>query len=543
MEAAVLGSKGTAPGAEVAQSAKTRVFISYSRNDGIFVRRVAETLAARGYEPDFDQSFFDPTNIAMGISAEDEWWLRLQDMIAAADIMVFVVSPDSAASKICDEEIAYARGMGKRIIPILRSPIDFAKTPPRLAALNIKIQFLDDSDASFAASLAELCAALDVDVVWHRESKRLTGLAIRWDQRGRPDDLLVTAADVRAIGDLLERRPKSAPEQSAILLEMRDRSRARLDFEARFRRRMQTSVVFLLVGVIIGLVGWINQQLIKEQWRWYTVTRPYMLSQFRPSVLSVQAERALKQGETFRECAKDCPEMIVVPAGSFMMGSPDTERGRNSREEPLHRVTIANPLAISKYEVRFAAWDACAAYGNCDPDIEDSGFGRGNQPVINVNWNDAHRYAAWLSQMTGKNYRILSEAEYEYAARAGRQTAYPWGDEIGTNNAVCTSCGSRWDNMRPAPVGSFAPNRFGLYDMVGNTWEWVEDCVHPDYNNGAPTDASAWIQAGDCKERVVRGGSWSDPPEFLRSAARQWDPINDRYYRLNFRVVRTLVTH
>jgi formylglycine-generating enzyme required for sulfatase activity len=493
----VLGSSGTAPSADAAHPVKTRVFLSYSRNDGIFVHRLAKALAARGYEPDFDQSSFDPANITTGISAEDDWWRRLQDMIAAADVMVFVVSPDSAASKVCDEEIAYARGIGKRVIPILRRPIDFAKAPPRLAALNIKIQFLEDSDPAFDVNLAELCAALDVDVDWHRESRRL---AVRWDQRGRPDDLLVTTADIRAIGNLLER-------PSPILVQLRDKSPARLDSETRLRRRMQTALSFLLVGVIVGLVGWINQQFIKEQWRWYTVTRPYMLSHIRPSVLSTQAERALKPGDSFKECRTDCPVMIVVPGGSFIMGSPESERGRNSREEPRHQVTIANPLAKSKYELRFADWDACAAYGNCDPDIEDSGFGLGDQPVINVNWNDAQRYAAWLSQMTGKTYRLLTEAEYEYAARAGAQTAYPWGDEIGTNNADCTSCGSRWDNTRPAPVGSFAPNQFGLYDMVGNTWEWVQDCVHNDYNNGAPTDGSAWIQGGDCKERVVRGGS------------------------------------
>jgi formylglycine-generating enzyme required for sulfatase activity len=540
MEGGVLDNIDSASGGDLAQSVKTRVFLSYSRKDDAFVRMLAKALAVRGYDPDFDQSSFDPANIVTGISAEDEWWRRLQDMIAAADVMIFVVSPDSAASKACDEEIAYARGISKRIIPILRRPIDFAKAPPRLAALNIKIQFLEDAGSAFDMSLTELCSALDVDVNWHRESSRLTGLAVRWDQRGRPDDLLLFTADVRAIGDLLERRPRSAPEPSPILVELRDLSRARLDSEARLRRRLQTAVSFLLVGVIIGLIGWINQQFIKQQWRWYTVTLPYMLSQVRPSVLSAQAERTLKPGDSFKECATDCPEMVVVPAGSFIMGSPSTERGRNSREEPLHRVTIANPLAISKYELRFADWDACAAYGNCDPDIEDSGFGRGVQPVINVNWNDAQRYATWLSQMTGKTYRLLTEAEYEYAARAGTPTAYPWGDEIGTNNANCTSCGSRWDNTRPASVGSFAPNQFGLYDMVGNNWEWVQDCVHNDYSNDAPTDGSAWIQGGDCKERMVRGGSWSNPPEDLRSAARQWDPINDRYYRLSFRVGRTL---
>jgi len=137
------------------QPVKARVFLSYSRRDHDFTRRLASALAARGYAPDFDQSARDPTNIDSGVSAEDEWWQRLKDMIAAADVMVFIVSPDSAASKVCDEEIAYARALGKRIIPVLRSPIDFAKAPPRLSALNVKLIFTDDRDEAFDGALEE----------------------------------------------------------------------------------------------------------------------------------------------------------------------------------------------------------------------------------------------------------------------------------------------------------------------------------------------------------------------------------------------------
>src|SRR5262249_17947659 len=154
-------------------------------------------------------------------------------------------------------------------------------------------------------------------------------------------------------------------------------------------------------------------------------------------------------------------------------------------------------------------WDACSAYGNCDQ-ISDNGWGRGPQPVINVTWDDANRYVSWLSRITGKHYRLLSEAEYEYAARAGTSTAYPWGNDIGKNQANCNGCGSMWDNKQPAPVGSFASNDFGLYDMVGNVGQWVEDCFHPNYE-GAPTNGSAWT-TGDCRRRVVRGGSWTDDP-------------------------------
>ena len=153
--------------------------------------------------------------------------------------------------------------------------------------------------------------------------------------------------------------------------------------------------------------------------------------------------------------------MVVVPAGEFIMGSPPSELGRFDHEGPQHNVVIARPFAVARFDVTFDDWDACAAYGDCDPSVSDSGFGRGRQPVINVTWDDARDYAAWLSRMTGKSYRLLSEAEFEYAARAESQTAYPWGNEIGKNNANCINCGSRWDNRQPSPVGSFATNRFG----------------------------------------------------------------------------------
>jgi formylglycine-generating enzyme required for sulfatase activity len=266
-----------------------------------------------------------------------------------------------------------------------------------------------------------------------------------------------------------------------------------------------------------------------------------MAAQIRPHVLTAAAERSLKPGQSFRECAADCPEMIVIPAGSFTMGSSPLEKAHHERESPQHDVTIAQPFAVSKFELTFADWDACAKYGDCDQDISDSGWKRGRQPAINVTWDDAKRYVAWLSTMTGKTYRLLSEAEYEYATRAGTTTAYPWGNDIGTNNANCKSCGSKWDITQTAPVGSFVANRFGLYDMVGNVWEWVEDCVHNDYD-GAPTDGSAWIKGGDCKSRIVRAGSWSSDPVNLRSAYRLLGrPRELRGGDLGFRVARTLL--
>jgi formylglycine-generating enzyme required for sulfatase activity len=297
----------------------------------------------------------------------------------------------------------------------------------------------------------------------------------------------------------------------------------------------------LIIAVAAGLFGWRNRLTLAERWRWYTVTRPYRQRQFRPYVLGAAQERALTPGDLFKECAADCPAMIVVPAGSFLMGSPTSERGHQSFEQPLHRVTIAKPFAMSKFEVTFAEWDACAAYGDCDAHIKDSGWGRGRRPVINVSWKDARRYVVWLSKMTGKPYRLPSEAEYEYAARAGMQTAYPWGDDIGMNNADCNGCGSRWDDLQAAPVGSFPPNRFGLYDMVGNVFEWVEDCLHANYKR-APADGSAWIAGGVCSGRIIRGGSWGDRPVDLRSADRPWSPAIVRRNFIGFRVARTLLS-
>jgi formylglycine-generating enzyme required for sulfatase activity len=255
--------------------------------------------------------------------------------------------------------------------------------------------------------------------------------------------------------------------------------------------------------------------------------------------LTTAQERALKPGDSFKECS-DCPEMIVVPAGRFTMGSPAVQ-GYNDEQHPQHLVTIGKPLAAAKFALTFDEWDACAARGGCRRDVSDEGWGRGRCPAINVTWEDAQTYVKWLSSVTGNPYRLLSEAEYEYAARAGGSTDYPWGDDIKLNGkpmANCVGCGSQWDGKQTAPVGSFAANAFGLHDMVGNVWEWTEDCWNPNYQ-GAPADGSPWT-SGDCSNRVVRGGSWIINPRLLRSANRSWDSSDYRYSNLGFRVARTL---
>jgi formylglycine-generating enzyme required for sulfatase activity len=300
--------------------------------------------------------------------------------------------------------------------------------------------------------------------------------------------------------------------------------------EAKVRRLSRlVHVLLILLAAIFVSGAWYSIQYVTKQY--------FQRAAIGLNVLADAAEHALIAGANFTECKVGCPEMIVVPAGSFLMGSPRT--GANSDEGPEHDVTIARPFAVSKYEVTFEEWDACATYGDCDKKVSDDSYGRGRQPVINVSWTDAKTYALWLTKVTKKNYRLLSEAEYEYATRGGTHTIYPWGSEFVEGKAGCKVCGGMWDN-KPAPVGSFPPNNFGLYDMVGNVLEWVEDCYQARYN-GAPPDGSAWT-TGDCRRRVGRGGgSWmTDDVSKLHSSQRRYSSIETIGSGLGFRIARTL---
>jgi len=259
-------------------------------------------------------------------------------------------------------------------------------------------------------------------------------------------------------------------------------------------------------------------------------------------------------GSTFRDC-DDCPEMVVVPPGRFLMGSPDSEAGRLQHEGPQRQVTISKPIAVSRFEVTLGQYarfvddtghdsgDACVVWAGVDggsvvqgknwldpnfPQAED-------HPVVCISWNDARAYIEWLGRTTGKPYRFLSESEWEYMARAGTTTRYSFGDgeegicdyaNVPDVSAEPVTEGSNWQyvscddgyGVQTAPVGSYAPNAFGLYDVHGNVWEWTQDCYHDSFT-GAPTDGAPWI-SDQCKTRVVRGGSLSAPAYLSRSAVR-----------------------
>jgi formylglycine-generating enzyme required for sulfatase activity len=287
----------------------------------------------------------------------------------------------------------------------------------------------------------------------------------------------------------------------------------------------------LLAVIAAGLVAtWIYQDAIADEWNWVSIMKPYRAANFDGHVLTAERERALKPLDVFRECAENCPEMVVIPAGRFKMGSPTAkDAGRDEGDDygRQHDVTISRPFAVSKFDVTFLNWDACVAVNGCPwVDIPHIPFPKNdNLPVHYVSWYDARAYVAWLSRMTGKTYRLLTEAEWEYVARAGTTTVYPWGE-------TCDWCDTQHKADR---VGSYKPNAFGLHDITDDVHQWVEDCWHPNYN-GAPTDGSAW-PGGDCGQRVTRGGRGKYRS---RSANREQTPAEYKGDTIGVRVARTL---
>jgi len=231
------------------------------------------------------------------------------------------------------------------------------------------------------------------------------------------------------------------------------------------------------------------------------------------------------------------PQMVVLPKGRFRMG--DLHGQGDDNEYPVHEVVIAHSFALGRHEVTFDEYDQFAIdTGRALPD--DEGWGRGRQPVINVSWEDARAYAAWLAQQTGEPYRLPSEAEWEYAARAGTETLYWWGDRLTSGMAVCDGCGTEWDGRKPAPAGHLSANPWGLHELNGNVDEWVQDCYSPSYEN-APNDGSA-RDAPNCQQRVMRGGSWFEIPRLVRSASRYRHPPTSHRNSWGFRVALDLPT-
>jgi formylglycine-generating enzyme required for sulfatase activity len=514
---------------------KTKVFISYSRTDMAFADRLEAALKARGFEVLIDRQ---------EIYAFEDWWRRIEALIGRADTVVFVLSPDAVKSEIALKEVAHAASLNKRFAPIVCRKVEDSVVPDALRRLNFI--FFDDPSL-FEAGADKLAEALQTDIGWIRRHTEFGEAARHWTEGGRASGLLLRPPVLDQAEAWMAFQPSGAPSPTGETKVFIAASR-KAEVAARRRSRILNVALYtMLLGIILGLVGWINQSFIAGEWTWYTSVRPFLAANVWPYVLKPAAEAALKPGESFRECAatspgKDyCPDMIVLPAGSFWMGSRPSEN--QPLEQPQHKVKIAKPFAVSKYELTFDEWDTCATYGDCAKDTSDGTWGRGQRPVINVTWDEAQTYVKWLSKITGKSYRLLSEAEYEYAARAGKETTYPWGNDLkpdGKAMANCADCGSKWDNKQTAPVGSFDPNGFGLYDMVGNVSAWTQDCGHNNYN-GAPTDGSAWLMGGNCDGHIIRSASWYLPPDDVRSAFRDGGSATARGVGLGFRIAQTLV--
>ena len=352
--------------------------------------------------------------------------------------------------------------------------------------------------------------------------------AEEWNSGGRHGDALVRrGARLDGAVDLLGK-----PDFVAAMTPAAEYLAASQKLAAAGRRRarlVQAVIYTLFLSIIVGLVGFINQAFLRQQYQWRIVMKPSILT------AEQEKEKAAKPRSDFKECANGCPTMIVVPAGKFTMGSPMSDKDRNNDEGPQREVTIGQPFAVGKTAVTFAEWDTCVAAGAC-PKAEDSGWGRDDRPLTNVSWDEAKIYSAWLAKQTGKPYRLLTEAEWEYAARAGNPGRYSFGDDETQLDEYAWF--SKNSDGKTQPVGTKKPNAFGLYDMHGNVWQWVEDCYEESYS-GAPTDGSA-VTSTACGRRVLRGGSWSGEPDHLRSSNRNGFITLFRVGNVGFRVGRTL---
>ncbi len=375
--------------------------------------------------------------------------------------------------------------------------------------------------------------------------------AAAWDRAER-DVQLLHHRDVRL------REVEALSQRKDYTRQIGDRERAYLSacrlvqsqHDVKARRGKALVAVLAVLLAAIGF-GWWQQDWVYENYHVGLI--------MRAKALTGAQENALRPGDEMWECARGCPVMVVVPGGSFLMGSAETEEGRG-HDEAQHEVAIRRPFAVGKFEVTFAEWGHCVAVGAC-PKLSEYGFRTriinagmpgpaGSEPVANVSWHDANQYTVWLSRITGKPYRLLSEAEWEYAARAGSHSVYAWGDNIEATQEQehCAGCNPFEFLLDNAKVGSFPANAFGLFDMHGNVAEWVEDCYFHDYAK-APADGSSYGST-ICNDRVVRGasllvrrhsgagirGSRLD----LRSARRQQMPPDSRDAKLGFRLARPL---
>lgn len=485
----------------------SKIFFNYRREDdpsaaGRLFDQLEQAFGA-------DELFMDVDSIAPGLDFVKE----LDDQVAQCDVVLAVIgrawlqSADDSGQRRLDNpadfvriEIESALKRDKRVIPVLvnEAQMPSADDLPETLKPLARRHAVRLSHDSFRPDSERLVKALK-SALAEEANKREQLAQQQHEARKRQEAEEAAQRQAEEEQRRREARPQEAEEQAERERQAAPPRRAVDRPVSGNRRRWLLGGGAALAAIAVGVVA----------------------------ILTI--ERSYGPGETFRDCA-ECPEMVVIPAGAFLMGSPEKEAGRSNNEGPLREVTIS-AFAIGRYEVTFPEWDACVAAGSCSHEPEDA-WGRGRQPVMRVSWNDAQEYVGWLSEKTGERYRLPSEAEWEYAARAGTTTRYAFGDEIAEAQA-------NFGTDKTTGVGSYPANSWGLHDMHGNVWEWVEDCSRGNYDS-APTDGTAWLQ-GDCSARVLRGGSWGSKPEGLRSASRYYGFRPDfRNGIIGFRVARTL---
>jgi formylglycine-generating enzyme required for sulfatase activity len=498
-------------------SVAAEVFVSYAREDLARVRPLAEALESQGLAVWWD------AGLRAGVQFDEE----IEQAIAAARCVLVVWTGAAARSQWVRAEAAEALDANK-LIPVFLEPV---KTPLRFR----HVQGID---------LAGWNGRPDHESFLHllRDIRRLTGTG----GPGQPNrDSGDSPRDPPASPDLgTPRVPRASPGASTGVAGNRPIPPAPIegpkpirDLSARGApaqsRPTRWTVAWLGALVLAVLVAFAVERFVPAASTWLSIAGP-----------------RLDPPKVFRDTLKDGtpgPEMVALPGGTFNMGSPDSEPERSSDEGPVHEVRI-RPFAIGRTELTFAEYDRFAqATGRGKPG--DWGWGRGDRPVIEVSWKDATAYAEWLSQQSGQSYRLPTEAEWEYAARAGTETPFwtggciHWDQASFTGDRGYAGCGAKTGNDRrkTVPAGSLPANPWGLHEVAGSVREWVQDCWHEGYQ-GAPSDGRAWDDAdgGDCARRVARGGGWSDHPARLRSASRGWTTAEEAYFYLGFRLARTL---
>jgi formylglycine-generating enzyme required for sulfatase activity len=513
----------------------TRIFISYRRQDttqiaGKLFDRLAERFGR-------DSVFMDIDAIPPGVDFVEV----LTKQIAACKVMLAVIgsnwltASDNAGKRRLDNRNDFVRleieAALRRNIPVLPVLVGSAPMPRP-----------DELPESLRSLTRHLAAAIDTDRHFDAQMERLIG-ELRHHVDGRtPLERMkdVTEAQTEEMRELL----KTAGLDPSKHLRFQDwsgssfRSNDLRGFDFTGARLLSCDFHNALIAGArfdqceIDRVGLVPQQRTDlraaEDWMAHVSGWTRSSSPMPDSHLGV--------GSIFQD-APFAPEMVIIPAGRFLMGAASGDDETQGNESPQHEVTIARPFAVGRYPVTFEEWDFAVAHGGCvDRHPNDEGWGRGRRPVINVSWKDVQAYVAWLRETTAKEYRLLSEAEWEYAARAGTTTRCSFGNADSGGDARYRDKFS----VRTFHVGALQPNPWGLHDMHGNVWEWVEDIFHNSYD-GVPTDGGAWVTNGDKSLHIIRGGSWnSDDDTQIRSAYRSWAETDTRGDTIGFRVARNL---